>query len=355
LFKIINKTLKKLSNLFLLMTALLIIILTVSLSLTIIPTKLLAVAITTIGSTLGGILVTYALQKQTNLEVENQLENKEDEIKEKLLFQQKLDLISSKELELENLQSEIESLKSTKLNVSSVGKILELGVAKATMNGTNVLIKKFPKEDSIIGRDIQEEYLGILDYTYTAKLGINLQNVRLKDIDKNTIEVSGLITESLGNKNEARKFRLAEIREIKFDSTFFDGSIEVIENSPKLSYEKDAHYDAMLARINAGTDLEQFHDYVLKYTQDFLELLLAPLKKNIRFECQQNQEGINIETYFLEHNTQLNNDLSRLEVNKQNIKQETLQLLNNTITTSSSFPSSPMGMDVTKIAHTIPQ
>jgi len=311
LFTKIDLLLKNISNTLLLVLSLAIIISTIAVAIVLIPTKILAIVISSIGSILGALILSYTLNRV------KEITKKDDEknIKEKVLLEQKLQEYEKIELDLQNAQSEIDSLKSMKLNISAVSKILELGVAEAEMTSTHYKHKVLKRADSKIGRDEETEYLGILEYNYTAKLGVNLQNVRIRNINNDTIEVSGIKTENLGFKEQnAPDWKIREIRTKKTNSVFASDETIINIKDERLQELCDTQDKEVKAQINNGFELNNFNVYVTRYAQDFISLLLSPLNKyRINFVEEQNLNGKTIESYFFEHNNRIAEKIAKLE------------------------------------------
>ena len=316
LLKKLNLLFSDLSISLLLIIGISIIIVSFGLSLTLIPTKTLSMIVSSIGSILGTFVITLSLTKRDKVVVEE----KRETIKKEFELEEKLKQIKSVEFDNENLRAEIEELKFKKLNVSSVERILELGVAKAKMRSYDYQLTTLKKEKATIGRDEELSYLGVFKYQYTAKLGIDLLKVKLKDIGDNTIEVSGIKAETLGFTDSNVTPILCEIRSNKTGSNLLGDECSILMKHDKLSYHKDSQRSRLDSFINNGADLSNFNQYVSKYTKDFLTLLLSPVGKHINFVDTPSNDGENINDYFIEHNRRIEKEILSLnEKQKKNL------------------------------------
>jgi len=256
------------------------------------------------GCFVGAAIITMNILKIMAKKLEEEIELKNEEMTQRINAENRMEEFKKLEIERNNLHSEVNQLKNMKLDVNSITKIMELGVAKADISFTNFQNKIIKKEKSNFGRDEEVGYIGALHCSYVAKLGVDLTKIRISNSENGTIDVSGIETENLGVTNSKKNWLLSEIRLRKHNGKLLDDDFQVCKSDELLAVHKERHQTNVEEQINNGVNLRHFDAYVTTFTKDFLSMLLKPLGKEIRFLEDSNLDGLGITEYLICHNNE---------------------------------------------------
>ncbi|RLA82652.1 MAG: hypothetical protein DRG78_06600 [Epsilonproteobacteria bacterium] len=295
------------------------IIVSVGISIAIVPTKLLSIFVATIGTFIGTSVLVSSMTKIISQKLELEQESKENEIRARIEIENKINESEEIQLERDNLKNEISFLKNMKLDVNSITRIMDLGVAKADMIFRDFRKETISKDSSRIARDEIKEYIGLMECKYTAKLGVDLLKLRFLKTENGIIEISGLKTETLGIKDRSTRWLIDEVRTLKSNCSFLGDSYEIEKSDEILMNYKDHQSNQADKMINNGINLKHFDEYIVKLAKDFLELLLSPLQKELRFIETENKNAKELIHFLTDNNNNIEEEVKKLIENRKNL------------------------------------
>lgn len=287
----------------------------VSISLILVPTKLLAVIVAAFGTFVGSTITASSMTKIISRQLEEEQKGREQEIKARLEIEERLSNSEKIEMERDSLQDEITSLRNMKLDINSIKPIMDLGVAKAKMTFRDWHKQTISKESSWISGEEIKEYIGLLECTYTATLGVDLLKLRFFENEHGQIEISGLKTETIGIKNRTHNWLIKEIRTKQKKSKFWDTNAIEKEDSELIEYS-DQQSNRIDKTIENGINLKHFDEYIVQLARDFVILLLKPLNKKIIF-IEDDNGGEELIHFLNKHNEVINDKIDELRYNKR--------------------------------------
>lgn len=308
----------KTSTMIMLTIGMSVIIGSVGVSIMLIPTKLLAVIAASVGTFMGTTIIASSMTKVMSQKLNDERQEKEKEIRARVALENGIAKSAEIENERNNLQNEINHLKNMKLDVNSISRIMDLGVAKADMTFRDFKKVMLSKESSIISRDEIKEYIGLLECSYTAKLGVDLLKLKFSQTKDGYIEVSGLKSETLGILNRDITWLMKEVRTLKTNSKWLPESYEIEENGKNLIEQSDIQAKQIDAMIEKGANLKHFDDYIIKLAKDFIILLLVPLQKEVIFVEQENYNAKELVHFLTENNNLIEEKMRILHTQSNN-------------------------------------
>jgi hypothetical protein len=218
-------------------------------------------------------------------------------------------MIVKQNILIEGLENTIRELESAMFNVQGFERILELGLLETNLKQTTITRKRFNEKYNTglvfgIGAGGEYyEYLEVMTYFIIAKFGIDLQSIRLSNLQhhSDTIVVSGIVPKFLGTTKNDSRCEVREIRRVTVDGNQNQTKIEIIDS---MQYQKIINENMQESqriyqqRLNQGLETTFMDEFVVKLSESFIRLVLAPLNKNITFSDRERDDGIPLLTYL---------------------------------------------------------
>lgn len=249
-----------------------------------------------------------------------ELENLKLEVENEMLLKEKLELQNenlAKDATIRNLDDEIDLLKNTQLSMNNLNRICEMALLETQLKQTDVRKHVLDSEKGIIADRVENEILVVTTHDINAKFGVDLKQVLVREGKDNQLIISGIKSKYIGSDRNISDVKISEIREIKYKndlilnkSVLYDkANIQRANNYAQL-YETEYQ-----KRLSDGLESNFLDEAVVKLSQNFISVILAPLKKEISFENNSTEEGVPIFDY-------LNSEIEAKQKEKIRIQEE---------------------------------
>lgn len=265
------------------------------------------------------ILIESKIKGSTMAEKREQLKNLELQIENDMLQKQKLELENEnlyKDIQIKNLDDEIDLLKNTQLSMNNLNRICEMALLETQLKSTDVRKETLNSDKGIVADQIENEVLVITTHDINAKFGVDLKKVLVREGKNNELIISGIKSKYIGSDKNISDVKLSEIREIKYKDGLISnksilndkGSLQRANNYAQL-YETEYQ-----KRLSDGLESDFMDDAVIKLSQNFISVILTPLKKEISFDNSSKATGVPILDY-------LNNEIENKQKEKIKIQE----------------------------------
>lgn len=288
------------------------------------PAKMLSVITAAIGSILGTAIVCLALPRLTQAGVDQRLRDL------KLTLQREAQLEASIEKlhdaaehlleetrtvgrEKNELALRIQRLETMRVNTDSVRAILRLALLEIDAVIKDFYyqeLSKYPPGD--LQRGELHEYVGVVETSFKAALGVDLRKVRLREDDENRIVISGLSSEFQGLSDLSEDWKLFEVRVKRWGGLFLPDTYEILPNDERVADLTIEQRSSLQKRINSGIDFVNLDAAIKRIAREVLATLLSPLQRELVFVEEDAQPGVQLIEFLEIHNRQLDllkNDL----------------------------------------------
>lgn len=258
-------------------------------------------------------------EKMTELEslktqVENEFVKKENLEKENEILEQKL--------KLNSLNDEINLLKASQVSAMQFEKIAELALIKANIEQTKVwhelIGDEVKKGKGIIADFYDDKILVVNTYDIDAKIGIDFKNIKVKKINKNKIQVTGIVPKYVGASKNVKDNIIKEIRRNNYNKdgtltgTIVENKAESIRNADSYEAKFDKEYQKSLENMENWSFLK---DAVVSLGENFVTMIFGGIYKEIEFVDSSDETFLPMETYLLKeiaNSTEESNKLTNL-------------------------------------------
>lgn len=216
-----------------------------------------------------------------------------------------------KDIQIKNLDDEIDLLKNTQLCMNNLNRICEMALLETKLKSTDVRKEMLNYDKGIIADRVENEVLVITTHDINAKFGVDLKQVLVREGDKNQLIISGIKSKYIGSDKNISDVKVCEIREIKYKNGLVSNKAilndkESIQRSNNYAQLYETEYQK---RLSNGLESDFLDEAVVKLSQNFIMVILAPLKKDISFENSSHSDGIPILDY-------LNNEIEEKQKQK---------------------------------------
>ncbi len=260
------------------------------------------------------ILIESNIKGASILEKSAELKAIELLIENEKIKQQNLELENEnlyKDIHIKNLDDEIDLLKNTQLCMNNLNRICEMALLETKLKSTDVRKEMLNYDKGIIADRVENEVLVITTHDINAKFGVGLKQVLVKEGDKNQLIISGIKSKYIGSDKNISDVKVCEMREIKYkNGLVLNKAIlndkESIQRSNNYAQLYETEYQK---RLSNGLESDFLDDAVVKLSQNFISVILAPLKKEISFDTTSNENGVPILEY-------LNNEIEEKQKQK---------------------------------------
>jgi hypothetical protein len=288
-----------------------------------IPAKIVAVVTAAAGSIVGTGLFCLALPKLTSIRVAS-LEKAQEAIDQLLAKTRSL------ELERDNLEREVRRLESMRVSTDRLKGVLKLALLEY-----DGMIKDFCHQelslvpsDDIWGGEEMHEYVGVVEASFKAFLGVDLQKVKLRQEGDTRIVISGISSEFQGLSSLAEEWKLKEVRVKKYGHPFKWGdAYKIVQDDPRLADLTIAQRRSLQERINSGIDFSNLDAAIKNMAREMLALLLSPLHKGLVFVDGDDPAGLPLLEFLEAHNKQIDSLTRVLEEQRSGLESRASRLL----------------------------
>ena len=229
--------------------------------------------------------------------------NQELKEKEKEILDNKINM-QKQSIEISGLEDSLRVLQNTQLNMQSFKEILELGLLEANLKQTTLYRKQLSGISTGMGLKADQYYdegLVILTHDIDAKFGVDLKKIKItvsKDFP-NILWIKDIQPKFLGASKNKHIKEVAEIRRVDIKNNIktyniLNGQSEV----KKANQYADLCEQEYQTRLSQGLETNFMNDAVLKLAENFIKLILSPLKKEIRFDSGLDGDTISLEEYI---------------------------------------------------------
>lgn len=268
-------------------------------------------------------------------EKESELESLKLAVENEYLKKEKLEKdneILEQKLEINSLNEEINLLKACQSSLTQFEKIAEVALIKANINQTKVwheLIGDDVKKGKGIRADFYDDKILVVNtYDVDAKIGIDFNKIKVKKIDRNKIQVTGIAPLYIGSTKTVSNNHIKEIRRNNYKKNEYSEEPilvrTIIENTPDSIKEADrrerefnAEYQKSLQSMENWKFLE---DAVVSLGKNFVEMVFSGLYKNIEFVEEGDDSFLHMQDYIekeLDKNDQAKTKIAEAKQSQQ--------------------------------------
>ena len=264
--------------------------------------NLVAVGCGSAGCFVSGVLFAYFIIRMLNLAEQFGGDKREDTgnlEKERDAAMQKC---KSLETDIENLRNDNERLKGARIDITSIKSVLEIVLAEVDMRIKDVCHKWLDgtfKPKTPWHRATIKKYLGVVEKTFKAKLGVDLKKVSVCELAGKRLIISGIkaqvtpcCPETKWINKEVITYKLRRVNDGETAIRFYDGVGYIPDESENILEasidqrdvsEPSQNYDDELTKRIKSTDFENYSlavKFAEKAAERFIEMILLPCKNN---------------------------------------------------------------------------
>jgi len=288
-----------------------------------IPAKIVAVVTAAAGSIVGTGLCCLAGPKlfQTRAPSRHQAQEAADRL-----------LAENRRLEMErdNLEREVRRLEGMRLSTDRLKGVLRLALLEydgVIKDFCHQELSRVPSDD-IWGGEEMHEYVGVVEASFKAFLGVDLQKVKLRQDGGTRIVISGISSEFQGLSSLAEEWKLKEVRVKKYGRPLKWGDVyKIVQNDPRLADLIIAQRRSIQERINSGIDFSNLDAAIKNLAREMLALLLSPLHKELVFVDGDDPAGLPLLEFLEAHNKQIDSLTMVLEEQRSSLESRASRLL----------------------------
>ena len=260
------------------------------------------------------ILVETKIQGTAISEKRAELKNIQLQVENEMIKKQNLELQNEnlyKDYQIKSLDDEIDLLKNTQLSMNNLNRICEMALLETKLKSTDVRKEMLNSDKGIIADRVENEVLVITTHDINAKFGVDLKQVLVREGEKNQLIISGIKSKYIGSDKNMSDVKVCEIREIKYKNGLVSNKaiLNDKENIQRASNYAQLYETEYQKRLSKGLESDFMDEAVEKLSQNFITVILAPLKKEISFDNSSYSDGIPILDY-------LNNEIEEKQKQK---------------------------------------
>ena len=290
--------------------------------------RIIAIVLTTLACVLCliplvssiNILIETKVKGSVISEKKQELESLKLQVENEMIKKQNLELQNEnlyKDIQIKNLDDEIDLLKNTQLSMNNLNRICEMALLETKLKTTDVRKQTFKSDKGFIADRVENEVLVITTHDINAKFGVDLKKVLVREGNDNQLIISGIKSKYIGSDKNISDVKLNEIREIKYKKGLVSNkailndkeNIQIANNYAQL-YETEYQ-----KRLSDGLESDFLDEAIVKLAQNFITVILAPLKKEISFENNSTSSGFPILDYL--NNEIENKQMEKIQIQKQ--------------------------------------
>lgn len=275
-------------------------------------------------------LVKMNVKKNLKNEAEKELKQIQLEVKNKQLQKENLEQqtkLMENELKMNSLDKQIQLLKASQVSAMQFKKINEVALLETNIEQTKIWYEDL-KDKPEIGWGINADYytdtaLVVNTYDIDAKFGIDLNAIKIKKIDDNTIQIANVTPKYIGSPRNEKNQIIKEIRRENYKKSnnipvLVSASIQNDKTNKSLAdnIEQycDQEYQTSLRNMENWSFLK---DAIVSSGKNFLKVIFAPVYENIEFV---EDEPAKSDEFFLPMYDYLENEIKNNEENSQELE-----------------------------------
>ncbi|UTC75923.1 hypothetical protein E4O03_04210 [Treponema sp. OMZ 792] len=254
--------------------------------------------------------------------------NQELKEKEKEILDNKINM-QKQSIEISGLEDSLRVLQNTQLNMQSFKEILELGLLEANLKQTNLYRNRLSGITTGMGLKADQYYdegLVVLTHDIDAKFGVDLKKIKItvsKDFP-NILWIKDIQPKFLGASKNKHIKEVAEIRRVDIKNniktySILNGQAEV----KRANQYADLCEQEYQTRLSQGLETNFMNAAVSKLAENFIKLILSPLKKEIRFDSGLDGLTMSLEDYIEGELKEIRAKRLGLEDSNKNLDAET--------------------------------
>ena len=225
-----------------------------------------------------------------------------------------------KEISNNSLQKQVNLLKASQASAIQFEKIVELALIKTNINQTKVWyepISQLQKGKGFFADYYNDNLLIVNTYDIDAKFGIDFKEIKIKKIDNNKIQVTGIKPIYVGSPKNIKKSIIKEIRRHDYkgnrlSDTRIQQDTGYMNQANELENKYDQEYQESLENMDNWGFLK---DAIVSLGQNFVRMIFKPIYGDDNIEFVEEDDGtfVNMKDYIdneiLQYNNQLEEEL----------------------------------------------
>jgi len=288
-----------------------------------VDSRALAVAVATAGSILGTSMFCLALPGAVQAGVERQKRGVEAAWRREARTEADLDrmretdgrrLAEIRELERErtNLERQLRRQESMRVNVDSLRPVLKLALLEVDAAITDFYSRElYRTAPDPPRRGELQEYIGVVEASFKASLGVDLQQVRLREDEAGRVVISGITSKFQGFSNLHEDWKLKEVRQRKWGG-LWRGFYRVLPDDSRVTDMTIDQRRSLVNRIGQGIDFAALDGGVKRIAREYLAVILSPLQRELVFVEADDLPGVPLLEFLQRHNRQVDGEIDQL-------------------------------------------
>ncbi len=223
--------------------------------------------------------------------------------------------------ENEDLQIQLANLKATQMTATSWRQQWEMVLLEVDHKISDWQEKRlYDADPTLLSRAESHIYRGLLDKSFTAKLGFNLDRLRVHVPDGSSTLLISIPEVSLVGVSKIRTdWRHKHVEVFLMEGSIRSGDRKIHDQHRGLQQAAEAQSKQLEARVNNGVDLEYLHDPVREMAKRILRSMLSPLHDDIQFVSELTVEGTPLPEYLDARRKDAETRLSQLRARQHEI------------------------------------
>ena len=228
-----------------------------------------------------------------------------------------------KEISNNSLQKQLNLLKASQISAMQFKKIVELALIETNIKQTKVWYDQIgeTKEGHGLKADYYNDNLLIVNtYDIDAKFGIDFNKIKIKKIDNNKIQVTGIKPIYIGSPKNIKNSILKEIRRHDYkgnrlNETRILQDTGYMNKANELENKYDQKYQEDLVNMN---NWEFLKGAIISLGQNFVRMIFNPIYSEIEFVENSDESFKDIKSYIdteiSQYNKQMEETLKSLKI-----------------------------------------
>lgn len=202
--------------------------------------------------------------------------------------------------ENENLQMQVANLRATQMTATSLQQNWEMVLLEVDHKISDWQERRlYDSDSSTFSRAEHHVYRGLLDKSFTAKLGFSLDLLRVHVPEgSSTLLVSMPAVALVGVSKINTNWRHKHVEVCLLEGTVRGGERQIHDQYRGLQQAADTQSRELEARVNNGVDLEYLHEPVREMAKRILRSMLSPLHNDIQFVPELSVHGTSLAEYL---------------------------------------------------------
>ncbi len=217
--------------------------------------------------------------------------------------------------ENEDLQMQLANLKATQMTATSWQQNWEMVLLEVDHKISDWRERQlYDSDPTVFSRAEHHIYRGLLDKTFTAKLGFSLDRLRVHVPEgSSTLLVSMPAVALVGVSKVKTDWRHKHVEVCLLEGTLRSGQRQIHDQHRGIEKAADSQFKDLEARVNNGIDLEYLHQPVREMAKRILKSMLSPLHHDIQFVAELSVPGVSLADYLEERRANAEGRLRELK------------------------------------------